>query len=148
METRSQQNKISQGTTLVGDIRSEGGFRIEGTIEGTINTPSKVVIGSTGILQGTLSCKDADIEGRVTGKILVSGTLTLRASANIEGEVVTKKLAVEPGATFNATCAMGDNPIAKEIEIPKELEASGKKTQNSPFERSRRSKVTPTEQAN
>ncbi len=147
MESRSQQNKISQGTTLTGDINAQGGFRIEGTIEGNINTPGKVVIGATGVLNGSLSCANADIEGKVTGKIMITGTLTLRGSAQIEGEVVTKKLAVEPGATFNASCTMGTTANKEHLSIPKELDISGKTTQNAPFERSRRSKA-PSEQAN
>jgi cytoskeletal protein CcmA (bactofilin family) len=32
--------------------------------------------------------------------------LSLRGSAHVEGEVQVSKLAVEPGATFNANCLM------------------------------------------
>ena len=32
--------------------------------------------------------------------------LSLKSTAQIEGEVQVNKLAVEPGATFNATCSM------------------------------------------
>ena len=103
---RTGQNRINDGTTLKGNITSNGYFRIDGIIEGNIKTPSKVVIGKTGVVIGTLSCKNADIEGKVKGKLDITGTLSLRATANIEGEVITGKLAVEPGASFNATCSM------------------------------------------
>ena len=103
----SQQNKIAEGTKIIGDIVSEGGFRIDGEIEGTVHTKSKVVVGKKGIINGTLTCANADIEGAVTGKMMVQGTLSLKATAVIQGEVVINKLAVEPGATFNATCSMG-----------------------------------------
>ena len=33
--------------------------------------------------------------------------MSLKSSARIEGEVQVNKLAVEPGASFNATCSMG-----------------------------------------
>jgi cytoskeletal protein CcmA (bactofilin family) len=36
----------------------------------------------------------------------VSNLLTLKSTAVIEGEVTVSKLSIEPGATFNATCAM------------------------------------------
>ena len=100
------QNRINDGTKLKGNVASNGYFRIDGIIEGNVKTPSKVVIGKTGIVIGTLSCENADIEGKVKGILDIKGTLSLRATANIEGEVVTGKLAVEPGATFNATCLM------------------------------------------
>ena len=100
------QNKISEGTKIVGDITSQGGFRIEGEIEGNVITEGRVVVGPTGSINGTLVCQDADFEGKFVGKMTISGTLTLKSSANIDGDVVIGKLAVEPGATFNATCSM------------------------------------------
>ena len=102
----SQQNTIAQGTTFVGDIVSEGGFRIDGIIKGTLKTPGKVVVGKSGAIHGSLEGVNADFEGKFTGKLILSGTLSLRSTAHIEGEVQISKLAVDPGATFNATCTM------------------------------------------
>ncbi|WP_100613723.1 bactofilin family protein [Confluentibacter citreus] len=106
VENTSNQNIISLGTKIVGDFNSEGDFRIDGTIEGNIKTTGKVVVGKSGLLKGTLQGTDAYFEGKFSGKLALSGTLTLKASAHIEGEVVAGKLAVEPGATFNVTCIM------------------------------------------
>jgi len=132
----TNQNRINDGTTLKGDVTSNGYFRIDGTIEGNVKTPSKVVIGKTGVIIGTLSCENADIEGKVNGIIDVSGILTLRSTAHIEGEVVIGKLAVEPGAIFNATCLMKGskkefhaNP--KESEIKNTHERQQKSSSNS-----------------
>lgn len=100
------QNKISEGTKIVGDIVSEGGFRVEGTIEGTFKTTGKVVVGKSGFIKGTLECSDADFEGKFSGTLIITGTLSLKPTAHIEGEVTVGKLAVEPGANFNASCSM------------------------------------------
>lgn len=108
LEPSAGQNRINEGTQVKGDIASTGFFRIDGQIEGNVKTPSKVVIGKSGVIIGTLSCENADIEGKVEGVIEVVGTLTLRASAVIDGEVSIGKLAVEPGATMNAACVMQD----------------------------------------
>ena len=75
-------------------------------MEGTVTTPSKVVLGKNGVVKGNLSCENADIAGNFTGNLNVSKLLTLRSSANIKGEVLVGKLSVEPGAIFNATCSM------------------------------------------
>lgn len=100
------QNKISEGTKIVGDITSKGGFRIEGVVEGNVKTDGRVVVGESGRIKGTLVCDNADFEGEFSGKLDVAGTLTLKSTAKIEGEVLIGKLAVEPGASFNATCSM------------------------------------------
>ena len=107
MDTSSQQNVITQGTKIVGDIESKGPFRIDGTIQGNIKTDGKVVVGKSGNIKGTLQAINVDIEGQFSGKLILKGTLSLKSSARIEGEVQVNKLAVEPGASFNATCSMG-----------------------------------------
>lgn len=112
-EGSREQNKIAQGTKIVGNLEAKGGFRIDGTVEGTVKTPGKIVIGKDGIIKGDLHCENADIEGKFVGKIHISGTLCLRSTAIVEGEAVVAKLAVEPGANFNATCSM--NPGIKSM---------------------------------
>lgn len=115
---QNQQNRIAAGTLITGEVSGKGCFRIEGTLEGSLKTPGKVVISEGGLINGTLDCENADIEGTFKGKLFVKGTLTLRSQANIEGEVMAAKLAVEPGAVFNATCEMngGVKPLKKENE--------------------------------
>lgn len=105
-EVSKEQNRISAGTVITGDIIAKGGFRIEGTLKGSLKTSGKVVISKGGFINGTLSCQTADFEGRFSGKLTVAETLTLRAAAVIDGEVIAGKLAIEPGATFNASCEM------------------------------------------
>jgi len=105
-EASSIQNIIAKGTKIVGDFFSEGDVRIDGIIEGTVKTPGRVVVGVEGVIIGTLESSNAYFEGKLSGKLTLSETLTLKSSAVIEGEVTTNKLAVEPGATFNVTCAM------------------------------------------
>ena len=70
----SQQNMIAHGTVFEGDLKSEGDFRIEGTIKGTLITKGKVVIGNTGLIEGSLNCNNADVEGQIKGKLVVSWT--------------------------------------------------------------------------
>lgn len=106
MDNTSNKNNIAQGTKIVGDFNSEGDFRIDGSIEGNIITTGKIFVGKEGTIKGTIQGNDAYFEGKFSGKLSLSGTLTLKSEAYIEGEVVVGKLAVEPGATFNVTCTM------------------------------------------
>jgi len=105
-ETNREQNRISSGTVITGEIEAKGGFRIEGTLIGNLTTSGKVVISKGGLIKGDLTCQNADFEGSFNGKLNVEETLSLRSSAVIDGEVNAGKLSIEPGATFNATCSM------------------------------------------
>ena len=102
----SERNIIGKNTSFVGDVISEGDFRIEGKVEGTIKTTGRVILGKSGSINGKVECDNADIEGKFSGELKVNSLLTLKSTAVISGEVVISKLSVEPGAEFNATCAM------------------------------------------
>lgn len=102
-------NALTNGSKIVGKIIADSDFRIDGEVEGEIICSGKVVIGPNGVLKGTISCTNAEIVGRVIGDVVVSESLTLKSSANIEGDVKTKILVVEPNAVFNGTCSMRDN---------------------------------------
>jgi len=101
-----EQNKISQGTKLSGNVVSEGSFRVEGELEGNMEIKGKVVISETGLIKGEIICENADIEGHFEGKLKVKTCLTLKSTANITGDVIADQLVVEAGAKFNATCQM------------------------------------------
>ncbi len=138
-EPGTAQNRINEGTKLKGDVSSTGFFRIDGIIEGNVKTPSKVVLGKSGYIKGTLTCENADIEGKFEGILHVSGTLSLRSTAVIEGDVVVGKLAVETGATLNASCVMQDGK-PKNTAIPNQSITENSKAH--PFDRQQRIKKT------
>ncbi len=105
-EIGGQPNRIEKNTKIKGEIISEADFRIDGKLDGNVKTSGKVVIGKDGYIHGKVECVNADIEGSFNGELLVSDLLSLKSSAVIEGTVSVSKLAVEPGATFNASCNM------------------------------------------
>jgi len=102
----NQRNVLAAGTIITGEIKSDGDFRVDGTIEGTIEIKGRIVVGQSGKIKGTMICTNAEIEGTLSGTIQVSDLLSLKQSAKINGDVAVGKLAIEPGATFDATCTM------------------------------------------
>ena len=125
-ELNGQPNRIEKSTVITGDIVSEADFRIDGTLEGTLSTKGRVILGVDGFIKGNVETANADIEGKISGQLLVSETLTIKSTAIISGEVVIGKLSVEPGATFNATCAM--KGAVKELNQPDEQKNRAEKT--------------------
>ncbi|NOX48659.1 MAG: polymer-forming cytoskeletal protein [Chlorobi bacterium] len=108
-------NSIVAGTTIKGDITSQGDFRIDGALTGSINSKGKIVVGQSGSIDGEIICQNADISGTIKAKLTVEQLLTLKSSANLTGDVVTGKLAIEPGAKFTGTCNMsGGNTFNKQ----------------------------------
>ena len=106
-ETTTAINMVGAGTTILGDVISKGDIRVDGILKGSINTEGKVVLGNEGVIEGDVTCKDADISGIVKAKITVSQLLTLKTSAKLNGDIITNKLSIEPGAAFTGSCSMG-----------------------------------------
>ena len=109
MQQSRESNKIDiieKTTKIIGDITSQADFRIDGNVEGTITTSGKVVVGEEGLVSGNINCVNSDIAGRVKGSLDVSGVLSLKSSAKIEGQVIAGKLAIEAGANVDATISM------------------------------------------
>jgi cytoskeletal protein CcmA (bactofilin family) len=99
-------NRVVEHTKISGDIVAEADIRFDGELIGNITTKGKVVLGPKSKVEGNITCKNIDIEGKFNGKLDVQEMLGIKKSAKISGEVLVGKLAIEPGAVFEASCEM------------------------------------------
>lgn len=119
-------NKIVTGTTIKGEISTESDIRIDGTVEGTLNCNGKVVLGQSGRIDGSVVCRNAEIQGKVTATLQVKELLSLKATALVEGEVQTQKIAIEPGAKISGSIDMGKTLSPSNMKSDASPEASKK----------------------
>ena len=108
---------IGSGTTIKGDIVSNGDIRIDGTLKGNIIGSAKVLIGAEGVIEGDVEGQQADILGKVTGKIVIKDLLNLRGKAIITGNISAGKLQVEPTVSFKGQCHVGEGTVADVVEM-------------------------------
>lgn len=102
---------IATGTTVNGDMESDSDMRIDGNIIGNVYCKSKIVLGESGIIQGDLHAANADILGTVNGNVIAKDLLCLKAKCTVNGNVNTKRLQIEPNATFNGQCKMTSDQV-------------------------------------
>ena len=114
-------NHINCDTTIEGAIKARGNLRIDGTLRGDLICEGRVVVGKSGLIEGQIKCQNAEIEGQIKANIVVSELLTLKSTAKLQGDMVTKKLAIEPGATFTGSCSMG--AVIKDLKSNSQQEA-------------------------
>ena len=107
MSKSDEINLIGSGTIVNGDVICDGDIRVDGKLNGSIKTKGKVVVGSTGLIDGDVECKNAEVSGELKAKITVTELLVLKTQAKLDGDITTNKLAIEPGASFSGSCRMG-----------------------------------------
>lgn len=128
-------NSIMEGTTIVGEIQSDSNVRIDGRVKGTISVRGRLIVGASGVVEGDVTCQSCDIEGTVNGKINCQDLLSLKATAKLNGDINTKKLAIEPGAVFTGNCSMAGG-VVKEMD-PMRLSTAGNPARTEPAQAAR-----------
>lgn len=99
---------ISKGVKIEGKLSCSGSIRLDGEVKGDISSQSAVIIGENGKVNGQINAENITIGGQVTGTVKAKEKLVLDAKANLQGDVITKTIAVESGAVFNGNCKMGE----------------------------------------
>ncbi len=117
-------NSIDTGYNLEGDLVSTGDVRVDGILKGSVKTAGKLVLGDAGIIEGKTQCKSAIRAGEIKGTVQTEELLTLKATAKLSGEIITSKLAIEPGAIFSGKCSMG--PVIKKMNKNEEKTSSSR----------------------
>jgi cytoskeletal protein CcmA (bactofilin family) len=101
---------LDAGSQLVGELRFEDTFRVDGRVSGRIVSPGDLIIGEDGEVE-------AEIE---VGRLFVCGILRGRATAahielergsRVEAELVTPSLVVAEGAILRVSCDTGTPPL-------------------------------------
>ena len=117
MESKTWDNfsKIDASTNLKGTIKTQNDVRIDGVLEGDIETSGKLIIGKEAKVKGKILCENAEIEGVFKGELRASRTLSLKVGCEIRGRIIIQKLIVESGAILNASCTMDSKKNNKKI---------------------------------
>lgn len=100
-------NLIAIETEISGNFICLGDVRIDGKINGEVNTKAKLVLGQSAEVLGNVFAQNAEVSGKVFGDIIVKDVLFLRESAVIKGDITAQKIIIEGGAMFEGYCNVG-----------------------------------------
>ena len=134
-------SKINQGTFMEGEITSKNDIRLDGILNGKINTDKKIIIGIHGTFSGKLKCENLIVEGSIKGEATVSNSTSLLARSSFSGILSTQKFNVEEGASFDGDCKtiIKNNPTdtVKALAVTEKIkstEPTDKSDQKYPIE--------------
>ena len=108
---------LAKGVVLKGEIHVEGTVRIDGRLDGDIQTNGHVIIGEDGLVQGTITAGTIVSSGRIKAKVTAKERIQLLKTSMLIGEVLTPILLMEEGAKLQGATDMG--VTAWSDELPK-----------------------------
>jgi cytoskeletal protein CcmA (bactofilin family) len=105
---------ISESTTVVGDVETQGPLMVSGRVQGNGRIGGTLSVSKSARWQGDISARQAVLAGHVIGKIVVEDKLEISSSAVIQGEIVAKILAIANGARIEGEVTVtSGKPIMK-----------------------------------
>jgi cytoskeletal protein CcmA (bactofilin family) len=97
---------LGPGTVIEGTFRFDSPVCIDGTLSGEVLSSSALIVGEQAEVDAKIKVGSLIILGRVRGDIEASDLVEIRANGCLEGDIITKRLVIEDGATFSGTCNM------------------------------------------
>jgi cytoskeletal protein CcmA (bactofilin family) len=106
MEDEAFDTIIEDDITFVGKVKIEKPFMIRGSITGTIDSFSDLVVDSNAVVKADISADRVLIKGQVKGNVTAKNLVFVTASGILDGDISTKKVVLEPGCKFSGKCTM------------------------------------------
>jgi cytoskeletal protein CcmA (bactofilin family) len=92
---------IGKSITIKGEVSGSEDVYVDGQVEGSIQmSGNSLTIGPNAKVHGNVAAKNVVVGGSLDGNIQAEERAELRKSAIVNGDVQTKRIAIEEGAYF------------------------------------------------
>jgi len=118
------ENVIGPTATFVGELKCDGGVRIDGVFQGTLETMGNVIVGETAKVVADLVGRNISISGAVKGNITASGRLEILSTGLVWGDIQVASFLIDEGGVFSGKSQMPaefEPLLAARGEEPKRL---------------------------
>ena len=107
-----QEVRVSLGpdAEVTGKLSFETATRIEGKLRGEIRATDLLVIGAEAVVHATVHVSKLVVLGEVRGQVQGASRVEICDGGRLFGDVETKCLVVQEGATFEGRSRMGEKP--------------------------------------
>ena len=102
--TQTIETIIGSGATFQGTIITKTALRIDGIIQGDVQSTNTVIIGEDGIVRGTVNAGDMLIAGTIEGNVISAGRTEFVPGGYLKGDIQTGELIIQQGAGFEGNC--------------------------------------------
>ena len=116
---------VGHGAKLEGTVVSAGSLRIDGQVTGQINADGDVMLSPQSQVEADIRAQNVAVAGRFKGNILVKGRAEIAKGGRVEGNITSKTLVIEEGATFQGQSVMDQQAVqVPEQAVPAQPDAT------------------------
>ncbi len=101
---------IAVGTTVFGDLVSDGVVKIEGSIEGSVRAGTQILVAPGAVIRGDTNAAEIVAGGEVHGAVQGVERVEIQAGAVINGDIRTQRIQIAEGGRVNGQITMDANP--------------------------------------
>jgi len=100
---------LGEDTVFSGTLSFNGVVRIDGKMDGEVNTDDTLIVGENGVLEADINAGTVICRGKIKGTIQASKRIEIHANSEVVGNIAAPALLVENGAIFDGSCDMTGN---------------------------------------
>lgn len=114
---------IGNGSFVKGDLKVNGFIRIDGDVDGNLETDGAVIISEKARLKGNISAKSIIVGGIIIGDVTAKEGVKLLSSSAVIGNIISRKVQMEDKVIFHGHCISIENEENYTIAKDKFLQA-------------------------
>jgi cytoskeletal protein CcmA (bactofilin family) len=110
---------LEQGAKVEGTLETQGTFRINSEMKGTLVSRETLILGEKAAVEGEIIGNQVMVSGRFDGTLRATKKVEIQPTGIVTGDVYSPCVIIEPGAVFEGQCHIlppGDD--ARTIVIP------------------------------
>ncbi len=101
MSNLTESSQIAKGTTIKGTIKTSEDIRIDGIVDGDLDTSGKLIVGTEGKITGKMKTNTAVVSGNLDIENIQAENLSFTKDAKFKGNASYKSISIEEGAEIN-----------------------------------------------
>ncbi len=100
------ENIIGPTASFSGDLKCDGGVRIDGVFRGSVETMGNVIVGEAAKVVADITGRNISVAGAVRGNIKATGRLEILSTGQVWGDISVESFLIDEGGFFSGLSTM------------------------------------------
>src|SRR5713226_7184785 len=105
-------NVRNSDVEVKGTLKFSGELDLDGKVDGDIKSDGTLNLGDNAVVKGTIDVGSVVVRGNITGTVVATDKIELKAKTELFGDVRAAKLVIEEGVTFVGKTEVNPNKVS------------------------------------